>query len=65
MIIGLESTGVKAVLWQRDQQIATSDVDDLDTFYLPGVPPGTYELLFTGPEIEVLVKDLKIEARSD
>jgi hypothetical protein len=65
LIIGLESTGVVAALWQRDQRIATSDVDDLDTFTLAGVPPGTYELLFTGPEIEILVKDLKIEVRSD
>lgn len=65
LVIGLESTGVVATLWQRDQQIATSQVDDLDTFYLPGVAPGIYELLFTGPEIEVLIEDFKIEMHHD
>jgi anti-sigma factor ChrR (cupin superfamily) len=65
LITGLESTGVVANLWQGNQQIATAAVDELDTFYIPDVPPGSYELILTGPEVEILIQDLEVGARRD
>jgi anti-sigma factor ChrR (cupin superfamily) len=64
LVIGLESTGAVAYLWRGHQQIATAPVDDLDSFVLPSIPPGTYQLVLSGPEIEIVIHELEIGPRS-
>jgi hypothetical protein len=63
LVIGLESTEVVAHLWQNERPIATASVDELDSFVLPNIAPGTYELILAGPKLEIVIQDLKIGTR--
>lgn len=60
LLIGLEATGVQATLWRGSRQIAVALVDELDSFVLPSIPPGTYKLVLSGPDLELLIQDLQI-----
>lgn len=58
LVTGLETGGLSAQLWQAEQRIATTDVDDLSTFRISNIAPGRYDLTLLGPEIEVHVQDV-------
>lgn len=60
LVIGLEIREVKAHLWQAHRLITTVPVDELGNFVISGLAPGSYELLLSGPEIEVHIQDLTI-----
>lgn len=47
-------------LWQADQRIATTPVDELGTFVIPNIAPGNYELILSGPEVEIHIQGLEI-----
>jgi hypothetical protein len=47
-------------LWQADRRITTTPVDELGTFIIPNVAPGNYELILSGPEVEIHIQGLEI-----
>jgi hypothetical protein len=60
LVIGTEPSGVEAHLWQADQRVAVVPVDELGNFVIPDLAPGSYELILSGPEIEIHIQDLRV-----
>jgi hypothetical protein len=60
LVIGMEPSGVKVHLWQADQRVAVVPVDELGNFVIPGLAPGSYELILSGPEVEIHIQELEI-----
>jgi hypothetical protein len=60
LVIGTEPSGVEAHLWQADQHVAVVPVDELGNFVIPDLAPGSYELILSGPEIEIHIQDLQV-----
>jgi hypothetical protein len=60
LVIGTEPSGVEAYLWQADQRVAVVSVDELGNFVIPNLAPGSYELILSGPEIEIHIQDLQV-----
>ncbi len=60
LVIGMEPSGVKAHLWQAGQRVAVVPVDELGNFVIPSLAPGSYELILSGPEVEIHIQDLEI-----
>jgi len=64
LVLGLQVSGVTATLWRGNQQIAAVPVDELDSFVIPSVAPGSYELVLSGPDLDLVIRDLEIGTRS-
>ena len=47
-------------LWQAAQRVATVPVDEQGNFVIPNLAPASYELMLSGPAIEVHIQDLKV-----
>jgi hypothetical protein len=62
LVIGMEPAGLEAHLWQAEQRVATVTVDELGNFVIPDLAPRNYELILSGPEIEIHIQELEIEA---
>jgi hypothetical protein len=60
LVIGLQEAKLVAQLWQGHRRIATATVDELDSFVIPSIAPGRYDLVLSGPKIEILIQDLQI-----
>jgi hypothetical protein len=60
LVVGVEPGDVKAYLWQAERCIAIIPVDELGNFIIPDLKPGSYELIVTGPQIEVHVQELRV-----
>ena len=60
LVIGTEPSRVKAHLWQADQHVAVVSVDELGNFVIPDLAPGSYDLILSGPEIEIHIQDLRV-----
>lgn len=63
LIIGTEAGVVKAHLWQADQRVAAVPADELGNFVIPNLASGTYELILSGPEVEIHVPELQVGTR--
>jgi len=51
---------LKAHFWAAEQRLATVPVDELGNFVLPNILCGRYELMLSGPEIDIHIQDLKV-----
>jgi hypothetical protein len=60
LVMGTEPDKVKAHLWQADQRVAVAPVDELGNFVIPDLVAGRYELILSGPEIEIHIQDLQV-----
>ena len=60
LIIGIDPADLEVRLWLDGQPVATAGVDDLGNFTLPDLEPGNYELIVTGPGMEIHVQELSI-----
>jgi hypothetical protein len=60
LVIGAESDGLKAHLWRVEQPVAIVPVDELGNFVFPNLPRGDYELILSGPEVEIHIQKLEI-----
>lgn len=60
LVIGMELGGLKAHLWQANQRVAVAPVDELGNFVFPDLALGSYELILSGPEIEIHIQDLEV-----
>ena len=60
LVTGMDTRGLKAHLWQVDQLVTTASVDDLGNFVIPHLAPASYELILSGPEVEIHLQTLEI-----
>jgi hypothetical protein len=60
LVTEIEPRELKVHLWQASQSIATVSVDELGNFAIPGLAPGSYELILSGPEVEIHIQALEI-----
>jgi hypothetical protein len=60
LVIGVEPSGLKTHLWQAEQRVAVVSVDELGNFVIPNLAPGRYELILSGPEVEVHIQELQV-----
>ena len=61
LVIGMEPGKVEAHLWRDDRFIAVFPVDELGNFVIPGLVPGSYELILSGTEVETHIQELDVE----
>jgi hypothetical protein len=60
LTLGPDPSGGLAFLWQARQRVAVVPVDDLGNFVIPGLSPGSYELILSGPGIEIHIQELPV-----
>lgn len=60
LAMGPEPTGGLALLWQAEQRVAVVPVDDLGSFAIPDLGPGSYDLILSGPQTEIHIQELQI-----
>jgi len=60
LVSGGDASGLEAQLWQEDLLVAAAAVDELGNSYISDLAPGSYELLLSGPEVEVRIPELQI-----
>ena len=60
LIIGIDPVDLEARLWLDGRPVATAGVDDLGNFTLSDLEPDHYELIVTGPGMEIYVQELFI-----
>jgi hypothetical protein len=60
LIIGTEPIELEAHLWQQDQHVGSSTVEESGNFTLPGVEPGRFELSLRGRNMMVKIEDLEV-----
>ena len=58
--MGIEPAGLEAHLWQSEQRVAVIPVDELSNFVISDVAPGNYELILSGPEVEIHIQELQV-----
>lgn len=58
---GLEPEGIAAHLWRGGKEISAVQLDELGNFIFSSVESGVYELMLSGPELEILVQNLAID----
>ncbi len=60
LVIGAESDDLKAHLWRVEQPVAIVTVDELGNFCFSNLPRGNYELILSGPQVEIHIQKLEI-----
>jgi hypothetical protein len=60
LVTGTDLGDWEAHLWQGDQLVTTTPVDDLGNFFISLLASGQYELILTGPELEIHVQALPV-----
>ena len=61
LVIGLDDPHQLEVhLWHADRQLATVAVDELGNFHIPDLAPGSYDIILSGPEVEIHIEALEI-----
>jgi hypothetical protein len=60
LVFGADLTDMQAYLWQESKGVAAVDVDELGNFIISGLAPGVYELILSGPAVEIHVQELTI-----
>lgn len=61
LLLGFEPVhGVLARLWQTEELLATTPVDELGNFVFSNLLPGSYGLIVSGEELELHIKELPV-----
>jgi hypothetical protein len=60
LVTGVDPQALQVHLWEADQLVTTVTVDELGTFVIPNLTPGTYELILSSPEMEIHIQTLTI-----
>jgi Putative zinc-finger len=61
LVLGFEpGLEVRAQLWQQEELMATTLVDELGNFVLSGLVPGQYELIVSGGGLDVHIQELAV-----
>ena len=61
LLIGAPPENAQAILFQKNRQLQSVNVDELGNFVFPGVKKGQYELLLRGTSFEIDVSPFVIE----
>ena len=59
-VTGMDTTELVAHLWLADRRVGEVSVDELGNLVVPNLKPGSYELILSGPEVEVHIRDLDV-----
>ena len=63
LITGLDDPQqLEVSVWQAGELHATAPVDELGNFVVAGLAPATYELIVSGPEVEIHIQEVRVEA---
>ena len=62
LVTGINISELVAHLWLADRHVGQVPVDELGNLVVPNLPPGSYELILSGPEVEVHIRDLDVGA---
>jgi hypothetical protein len=60
LLLGVEPAGLTAHLWQDEHTAGTAAIDEIGNFTLGLLEPGPYQLILTGPTLEIHVQELTI-----
>lgn len=60
LVTEIDTRELKAHLWQAEQLVTTVSVDDLGNFVVSNLVSGSYELILSGPEVEIHIQALEI-----
>ncbi len=64
LLVGLEDAqGTQVHVWQADAPLTTVTIDELGNFAIPDLELGTYELILSGPEVEIHIQHLEVTPR--
>lgn len=66
LVVGVDDPHeVEVHLWRDDQRVATGPMDETSNFVIPNLAPGHYELILSGPEVEIHIQDLEVGMPKD
>jgi hypothetical protein len=61
LVTGLDDPQrLQVFLWRAERRLAKIPVDELGNFVIPNLVPDNYELILSGPEVEIHIQDLQI-----
>lgn len=60
LVTGIELRELRVQLWLADQPLAWALVDELGNFVISNLEAASYELILSGPEVEVQIQDLHV-----
>ncbi len=60
LVTGVDSSDLQVQLWRGNQRVTQVSVDEWGNFVFPDLEPGRYELILSGPEIEIHVQELEV-----
>lgn len=60
LLLGVEPAGLSAYLWQDEQRVGTAEVDEIGNFSLGSLERGRYQLILSGPSLEIHVEEVAI-----
>ncbi|HEY4688946.1 MAG TPA: hypothetical protein VIK33_06520 [Anaerolineae bacterium] len=60
LVTGLETRPLTAHLWQAERLVTTAPVDEAGNFVIPHLTPGRYELILSGPDVEIHIQALEV-----
>lgn len=61
LVTGIDLNGLEVFLLHAGQRLVSAIVDDLGNFILPGLSSGQYDLILSGPGLEIHIPALAIE----
>ena len=62
LVTGMDTSELVAHLWLADRHVGEVPVDELGNLVIPDLAPGSYELILSGPEVELHIRDLDVGA---
>ena len=60
LVTGIDLRESRVQLWLGEQPLASAPVDELGNFVISNLAAASYELIFSGPEVEVHIQDLHV-----
>lgn len=60
LLTGMEPRGLVGHLWLAEQRVAEVPVDELGNLIVGNLVPGRYELILSGPEVEIHIRELEV-----
>lgn len=62
LVTGIDASDLVAHLWMASERVGEVPVDELGNLVIPGLVAGSYELILSGPEVEIHIRDLDVGA---
>jgi hypothetical protein len=61
-VTGVAPDDLQASLLSEGRVVETVNVDELGNFIFSGLAPGSYDLVLSGPELEIHAQDLEVRS---